>query len=74
MHVGVLSAVFRVLGKPMSLKSKKSSADTLPYIYLYTFISKCKSSSNLYMPNVKLKAEKDGDIIEGSKYNEIKKN
>jgi hypothetical protein len=63
MHFGVLSSIFRVLGKPMPLNSKKSSADTSAWIYLHNFISKC----NLYMPNGTLNTEKDADIIGGSR-------
>nr|CAH7762571.1 unnamed protein product [Callosobruchus chinensis] len=47
---GILSAVFRVLRKPILLTPQKAQIITLTCCYLHNFLMKQKSSSQLYTP------------------------
>ena len=48
---GILSAVFRVLRKPIPIAPEKAQQITLTCCYLHNFLMKKKSSSQLYSPN-----------------------
>lgn len=54
---GTLSAVFRVLRKPILLPPEKAQQVTLACCYLHNFLMKKKSSSQLYSPNGFMDAE-----------------
>lgn len=67
---GILSAVFRVLRKPMLLEPKKASLVVLSTIYLHNFLRQSECSRNIYNPPGTFDFEKDGRIFEGSWRNE----
>lgn len=63
---GIMSAVFRVLRKPMLLDPEKASLITMTCLYLHNFLRKSRSSSTRYTPVGTLDSETDGILIEGS--------
>lgn len=63
---GILSAVFRVLRKPLLLEPEKACTVVRCCLYLHNFLRKSESSRNLYTPNGALDSEIEGNIIEGS--------
>lgn len=62
---GILSAVFRVLRKPMLLEPHKSENIVMACIYLHNYLRKNQSSKHVYSPNGSFDSEINGQIIEG---------
>lgn len=62
---GILSAVFRVLRKPMLLEPHKAEKVIMACIYLHNYLRKNQSSKNVYSPNGSFDSEINGQIIEG---------
>ncbi|XP_046141226.1 uncharacterized protein LOC123987698 isoform X1 [Osmia bicornis bicornis] len=62
---GILSAVFRVLRKPILLEPKKASKVVLTTIYLHNFLRKGITSRQTYTPVGTFDTEIDGEIISG---------
>lgn len=62
---GILSAVFRVLRKPMLLQPEKAELIVLACIYLHNFLRRSKSSKTFYTPVGALDREEEGQILEG---------
>lgn len=65
---GIISAVFRVLRKPMLLKPDKAQLIVLAIIHLHNYLR--KHSPNVYTPNLSLDYEENGIVIPGSWRNE----
>lgn len=63
---GILSAVFRVLRKPLLLEPKKAELVVLTTICLHNFLRRSPSSRNIYAPDGFFDKEDDGRLIEGS--------
>lgn len=63
---GVLSAVFRVLRKPMLLEPRRASLVVLCTIYLHNFLRQSTNSRNLYTPPQTFDYEDNGNIILGN--------
>lgn len=63
---GILSAVFRVLRKPMLLEPGKAEKVVLACVYLHNFFRKSKHSRNLYSPPETFDQEIDGKIVDGA--------
>ena len=47
---GIMTSVFRVLGKPMLLQPQKAAIITLTCVILHNFLKKSPHSRNIYMP------------------------
>lgn len=63
---GILSAIFRVLRRPILLEPKKAEKVVLACVYLHNFLLKSNSSRNIYTPHGTFDQEKDGSVIEGT--------
>lgn len=65
---GIMSAVFRVLRKPMLIEphTQKATKVVLCCVYLHNFLRKSHSSRNIYTPLGIFDAEVEGHVIEGS--------
>jgi hypothetical protein len=61
---GIVSAVFRVLRKPMLLEPSTSEIVVMSILHLHNYLR--THSPNLYMPHGSLDYEEDGVLIEGS--------
>lgn len=68
---GILSAVFRVLRKPMLLEPSKATLITLSTIYLHNYLRKSNASRQIYTPPGTFDVEEDGKLIPGSWRREI---
>lgn len=62
---GIISAVFRVLRKPILLSPEKATKVVLACIYLHNFLRKSKESRNVYTPPGTFDEEKEGEFIPG---------
>nr|XP_022910597.1 uncharacterized protein LOC111421654 [Onthophagus taurus] len=62
---GILSAVFRVLRKPMLLQPETASKVTLTTVYLHNFLRK-RSSREIYPPPGMIDTDRTGEIIDGT--------
>lgn len=62
---GIVSAVFRVLRKPMLLEAEKASIVVSSTIHLHNFLRKSKTSRQLYTPPRTFDIEENGTIISG---------
>lgn len=64
---GILSAVFRVLRKPMLLEPNKARDVVLTTIYLHNYLRKSKNSRNTYTPAGTFDSElNDGTVVAGT--------
>lgn len=63
---GILSAVFRVLRRPLLLEPEKAEIIVMACIYLHNFLRKNQSSKHIYTPNGTFDTEIDGQLLEGS--------
>lgn len=63
---GILSAIFRVLRKPILLEPDKAELVVLACIYLHNFLRKNQSTKHVYTPNGSFDSEVNGEIIPGS--------
>lgn len=63
---GIMSAVFRVLRRPMFLEPNKAEIVVLTCVYLHSFLRKNQSSNHIYTPTGTFDSEINGEIIEGS--------
>lgn len=61
---GIISAIFRVLRKPMLLEPAKAQVIVLAIIHLHNHLRKC--SKNFYMPEEIMDFEEYGVLTEGS--------
>ncbi|KAL4136381.1 hypothetical protein QTP88_007929 [Uroleucon formosanum] len=61
---GILSAVFRVLRKPMLLQPDVAAKVTMTTIYLHNFL-RSHASSEIYTPPGSLDTEKEGEVVNG---------
>lgn len=61
---GILSAVFRVLRKPMLLQPDVAAKVTMTTIYLHNFL-RSHASSEVYTPPGSLDTEKEGEVVNG---------
>lgn len=63
---GIMSAVFRVLRRPMLLEPTKAEKVVLTCVYLHNFLRKNQSSKHIYTPTGTFDSEINGEMIEGS--------
>nr|CAI5870097.1 unnamed protein product [Callosobruchus analis] len=63
---GIISAVFRVLRKPMFLLPEKSTKVILACIYLHSFLRKSRESRNVYTPPGTFDEYQEEKIIPGA--------
>ncbi|CAH1987006.1 unnamed protein product [Acanthoscelides obtectus] len=63
---GIISAVFRVLRKPMLLEPETAKVVVMATICLHNFLRKSHSSRNIYTPDGTFDKEKNEKIIPGS--------
>lgn len=63
---GIISAIFRVLRKPMLLEPEKAELVVMTIICLHNFLRKSHSSRNIYTPNGSFDKEENGVLIPGS--------
>jgi len=63
---GVMSTVFCVLQKPMTLKPEKATLVTECCVLLHNFLRKSKTSRDIYTPCGTFDIEDNGKIIDGS--------
>ncbi len=63
---GILSAVFRVLRKPLLLEPHKAELVVLAIICLHNFFRRSSTSRNVYTPNGTFDWEEDGEVIHGT--------
>lgn len=63
---GILSAVFRVLRKPMLLEPSKATLIVLATLYLHNYLRKSVASRQIYTPPGTFDQEEDGKLIPGS--------
>lgn len=63
---GIMSAVFRVLRKPLLLTPDKATTVVLACVYLHNFLRKSKLSSNVYTPPGSFDEDDAGVIIPGT--------
>nr|CAI5838149.1 unnamed protein product [Callosobruchus analis] len=63
---GILSAVFRVLRKPLLLQPDRAKTIVLTAIYLHNFLRQSTSSRNIYTPRGTFDSEENGKFIAGT--------
>lgn len=64
---GILSAIFRVLRKPMLLEPEKAKKVVLACVYLHNFLKKSKTSRDIYTPVGMFDTEDiDHNLVEGT--------
>lgn len=62
---GILSAVFRILRKPMLLQPDKASLIIMACVYLHNYLMKRKASRKLYNPPGMMDRIEDGVVTPG---------
>lgn len=69
---GILSAVFRVLRKPLLLEPEKAELVVMAIICLHNFLRRSRTSRNMYTPRGTFDMEyEDGEVINGTWRTEI---
>nr|CAH7743610.1 unnamed protein product [Callosobruchus chinensis] len=69
---GIMSAVFKVLGKPMLLQLDKATDIVMTCALLHNFLRRFKLSKSLYTPNGSFDTENDDGVIQpGSWRNDV---
>lgn len=63
---GILSAVFRVLRKPILLEPEKAEIIVMAIAHLHNFLRKSPNSINIYTPHGTFDEEIDGKLVEGT--------
>lgn len=63
--LGLLSAVFQVLRKPLLLQPEKAKLVVLSCVFLHNFLQKSDTSRNIYNPPGTFDMENDGEVIRG---------
>lgn len=67
---GILSAIFRVLRRPLLLEPEKAEVVVMACIYLHNFLRKNQSSKHIYTPNGTFDVDRNGQLVKGSWRNE----
>ncbi|KAF0752009.1 protein ANTAGONIST OF LIKE HETEROCHROMATIN PROTEIN 1-like [Aphis craccivora] len=70
---GIMSAVFRILRKPILLNPNKTRLVTECCVLLHNFLRRSKESKNMYTPPGTFDMEQNGQIFNGSWRNECEK-
>ena len=63
---GILSAVFRVLRKPLLLEPEKAEIVVMATICLHNFLRRSSTSRNIYTPDGTFDREENGEVIPGT--------
>ncbi|KAF2901174.1 hypothetical protein ILUMI_05013 [Ignelater luminosus] len=63
---GIMSAIFRVLRKPMLLEPEKAQKVVLAGIYLHNFLRNSNTLKNVYTPRGIFDSEDSGQVSAGS--------
>lgn len=63
---GIVSAVFRVLRKPLLLEPENAQLMVMAVVHLHNFLRKSDSSRNIYTPPGTFDVEIEGEIIAGN--------
>lgn len=63
---GLLSAIFRVLWRPILLEPDKAERLVMACVYLHNFLRRNKISKHFYTPNGTFDSEINGEIREGT--------
>lgn len=63
---GIMSAIFRVLRKPLLLEPNKATIIVMAVIHLHNYLNNSETSKNNYMAPTTLDREVNGDMVSGN--------